>query len=271
MEGTKKICLQDEGSKNSVMLKMLQKETNSCEADRVPSVPKEQPETNCLWTLHGLPPPDSKQSVEARQQEFFLFMSERQRIFVRRQRGDAIWSASPAFQDFSWCNVYREFDRGTQYFRAHVLSLPKAEDSHARLKAVFFASFVYRQVNRIESLKETGIPEPTENSVDAFLKKVTKFEKSKKTFFTGAHQTTSFTKFAKNVRDALKDLDAIVDSIASANDNKSLCKILMSVNGVGEFYAWQILCDLKESKCIHFDDDMFCKLGPGAKGRLISR
>ena len=91
----------------------------------------------CLYTLHGLQKKDSSKmkiktggllnintTDKSRVAEFFLFVSERQRVWERRNRGDlAPWSSSPIFQQFSWCNNYRELDRGTQFFRAYVLDL----------------------------------------------------------------------------------------------------------------------------------------------------
>lgn len=74
-------------------------------------------DATCLFQLHGIARPtgfrlpkfgsfnpgSSENSLII--VEFFLFVYERQCIWVRRTRGDqAPWSANPLFQEYSWCN-----------------------------------------------------------------------------------------------------------------------------------------------------------------------
>ena len=106
---------------------------------QVPCIPEDHDTVVlCLWKLHDIPNNSYKQirglpmKDKERVAEFFLFMSERQQVWVRRKRRDpGPWSASPLFRDHFWCNIYRELDRGTQFFCAHVLHLMEGFSSPA--------------------------------------------------------------------------------------------------------------------------------------------
>lgn len=163
-----------------------------------------------------------------------------------------------------------------------------------RLRKILWASIVYRLVNRIETFLAIGFPDDQdENDVESFLAKATEYwetcrtsskgTKQKMKFFTGAHQTTNFNSYCQYVRHAFVQLDILVEQqIETAVNTNELCDRLQKhVMGVGPFLAWQIYCDLHEDgHCLsdhlqkkthhqadgHQDDNLYCQLGPGAKG-----
>jgi len=50
--------------------------------------------------------------------QFFYWMKERERVRVRKERGDPKpWSEDPVFQQTYFCNVNREYDRVTKFIR----------------------------------------------------------------------------------------------------------------------------------------------------------
>jgi hypothetical protein len=61
----------------------------------------------------------------------------------------------------------------------------------------------------------------------------------------------------KLVKDMASDL-------SDARDLKSCYNVLRQVNNVGKFLAWQVVCDLVESRVIPFSEDDWVQLGPGA-------
>ena len=260
----------------------------------------------CLFALHGLAPPPSlpkkpprggrslsknpKATTTTRaQQLFFLYMSERQRMWMRRRRGDpAPWSASPVLQQYSWCNNYRQVDRGTTFFHAHVVELWHTQYRHSTssssqradfVRRVLFDAYLYRQVNRVETFLQTG-GFPLEGQTHSFFRTLEKMQRNCESIFTGAHQTTHLRELKERIRYATTSrdkttqqcpLDTVCDAILRANnhDKKTIVKELQTLPGVGTFTAWQILCDLQESQCIPIvDDDDYCALGPGAKHGL---
>jgi hypothetical protein len=74
----------------------------------------------------------------------FRYMRERHAIHLRRQGGKAWpWTMDPVLQQYRFCNVYRELDRTTIWFREHVReSLRSSPD-------VLLATVLFRWFNRI--------------------------------------------------------------------------------------------------------------------------
>ena len=134
---------------------------------------------------------------------------------------------------------------------------------------MLFASYCYRQVNRLESFVATGFPDET--GLAKYFLKVNKLRESGGSFFSAAHQTTQYAKFEDFLKQATakksKLLDDVCDAICAADARSEDCVLaLQTLPGIGPFFAWQILCDLKESRCISFHkNDNYCLLGPGAE------
>ena len=86
-------------------------------------------------------------------QDFFNFAKERQQILLRRRAGEpAPWTRDPILQQYRFCNVYREDDTVTQWFRTHLRD-PLRENSIR----VILATIAFRWFNFIpsgEALKE---------------------------------------------------------------------------------------------------------------------
>lgn len=70
----------------------------------------------------------------------------------------------------------------------------------------------------------------------------------------------------------------LASRMSSAQDLESCYKVLLRVDNVGKFFAWQVLCDLLEAKVIPFSENDWVQLGPGAKegiraifGRVLTK
>ena len=258
--------------------------------DRVPLVAAIPPwvfthmDRHCLFAITGVNQ-DLVSSLEGfdhmdnvdcvRVAEFFLFVLERQYMYERRKRGDpAPWSMSTVLQRNHWCNNYRELDRGTAYFRSHVLTYRAGLTKPQLLRRVLFDSYLYRQINRVETFAVTGFP--LENSIELFIQKLDEILKGGKPVFTAAHQTTHVKRLQQRLNDVtIRDpnsnnlLDNVFEDILKSVGKASIVNALKQLPGVSHFTAWQILCDLQECHCVAIDDsDNFCELGPGAQGGL---
>ena len=72
------------------------------------------------------------------------FMEERQRIYKLKSTGHAKpWTAHPVLQNYFFCNVLREQDKTTAWFRKNVRN-PLSEDP-----SVLMATFIFRRFNFI--------------------------------------------------------------------------------------------------------------------------
>lgn len=172
---------------------------------------------------------------------------------------------------------------------------------------VLALSYYYRLCNRMDSFTHIDNPLlPLGNMIPRlgqfqgeFATYVRSYKTRKEAFFTAAHQTTNYEAYIRwcqettppkieigkdntgtskcDIRQLASELlDAVsgtADDGSCHCDLKKACKILTKLNGVRNFYAWQILCDLEEAGCfghvkqnILYDD--FCLLGPGAEHGL---
>jgi hypothetical protein len=77
---------------------------------------------------------------------FFRYARERQQILLSRRAGlpREKWTKDPILQKYRFCNVFREDDKTTTWFREHVLSKVPVE-------AVLLATVVFRMFNRIDT------------------------------------------------------------------------------------------------------------------------
>ena len=179
---------------------------------------------------------------------------------------------------------YRELDRGTNYFRAHVLNLwDKYSNNNVNhqdwIEIVLWASVSYRLVNRISTFEEFGgIPEVSDwPRFREFMKKTAAI----KPVFTDAHITSGMKPFLKSMsslyeKDArtMKRVSRKVLERCQNRDLKGCCDAVKTIRGAGTFISWQVICDLMESQCLKpCTENDWTELGPGAQGgiRIIFR
>ena len=245
-----------------------------------------------LWKIHGIDPEQFTCEVKGYDDEdnklaaadFFLFMYERQMLWKRKQEGQAApWSDLQVFQEYSFCNVYRELDRGTAFLHAYIVKLwnqLQQMDSVVTERDwtihVLWVVYCYRCVNRVTSFEITGLPELDASKVKAFLKKCQQASDQEGVFFTNAHQTTNMNSLATWVQDLSRNnfrgIANVVDQLLEASTLQECVKCLQQLPGIGVFMSWQLACDLRESRCLtRVDEDGYCALGPGALGKYKSR
>ncbi len=82
--------------------------------------------------------------VPERVEEFFATARERHSIYLRRQAGQAVpYTDDPIFQHWRFCNVFREIDKTTVWFRENVREPMRSKPE------VLLATVVFRFFNRI--------------------------------------------------------------------------------------------------------------------------
>ena len=177
---------------------------------------------------------------------------------------------------------YRELDRGTNYFRAYILDLwdkynKNGQVSHLKwIELVLWASTCYRLVNRISTFEDFGcIPEMSDwMRFQSFIKKAS-MDKNKKVF-TDAHMTGGMKPFLNAMSGLRKGNGSQVQKVSREileclqNNNLEGCfEAVKNINGVGNFFAWQVVCDLMESQCLKpCGENDWTQLGPGAKSKF---
>lgn len=194
---------------------------------------------------------------------FFGYACERYRILLRRRRGQLRpWTADPILQQFSFCNVFREDDRTTVWFRDRLRG-PLSESPH-----VFIAVVAFRWFNRIttgEAMADVLLTKGWNRS--AVLNRV---QAAPKPLFTGAYMVRSDVGRSK----MLSIIDAI-DSVAirapefvgaGFQQLEAAYNWLLPFKLVGRFVAYEIITDLRHTHLLRDAKDInsWASAGPGA-------
>ena len=241
--------------------------------------------------------------------EFSLYMYERQCIFNGKETKNPVLQKFHFCNNYRECDrgtayfrsqilhlhedLTRRVETGktnTDTNASHVAATATLSRKNW-MEQVLFMSYVYRMCNRIESFTNVanpagGIPRLGQfdgtfadyvlsfkngNSVNSSSSSNTSKVNRKAPFFTQAHQTTNFTRYIEWCSTSDQSISKLSEEIIQAGNNlQSICGLISkSLSGVRDFFSWQIVCDLEESRC--FGDslrDDFCILGPGAKSGL---
>ena len=226
--------------------------------------------------LHELLPNhlDSADAVAA----FLLFVHERQKIWKRKYTGKRQTLTKNNVLSTQWfTNMYRELDRGTMYLRKCLLQdelkdrAPSNTIDQELVHSVLFKSVVYRLINKVETFMDFG-GLPTPKDFTTFLKFLAEKKSQNEVIFTCAHQNMGYERLLKTLHFARKNSASLASQVIKAAENKSLKmahKTLLSIPNVGAFFAWQILCDLLETRVLGKNtDNQWTCLGPGAKNGL---
>merc|ERR1719186_1980140 len=223
---------------------------------------------------------------------FLLFLVERQNIWERRRRDpQSKWEIrrweSLERRDMEnkltqnkimavhfFTNLYRELDKGTVYFRNQISTTDLKSRGLSRelnediLKKVLYKSTVYRLLNQIKTFKEFGCI-PDFNEWEEFEEFLYGKKERNETIFTSAHQSMGFDRYLNSIEYLRVNLDSLTDTIFRAAEDRSLARCfhtLTSIPNVGNFLAWQVLCDLLEAQVLgRCTENQWTKLGPGAK------
>lgn len=79
---------------------------------------------------------------------FFAYARERHTVYLRRQRGEEVWTADTILQKYRFCNVFRELDRTTIWVNENLRTIECRSGPGVDL---FRALAIFRYINRIET------------------------------------------------------------------------------------------------------------------------
>lgn len=199
---------------------------------------------------------------------YFATAVERQSIKMRRDAGlQPPWTKDEVFQKYRFCNVHREDDKTTQWFRNEVRS------KLAGLRVVE-ATVIFRWMNRIETgeiIKDLLLNGWNRDEAKRRLQDV-------RPLVTGAYMIKTRTGMSKldgmlaAIDDALPQLPVMVakwgSSIEAATED------LLAIDGLGRFLAYEITTDLRWTPVLNQAADIltWANAGPGCThglGRLF--
>ena len=200
--------------------------------------------------------------------ELFAFMRERHAIYERRQAGmPKPWTDDPILQTYKFCNIYRELDYGTQWFKRGW------RERHADNPDLWFASLVYRLVNWPDTMDELGFPVPW--SAERFIKVLQARKASRLKVYSGAYMISTHGVREEKATYLARSLSLIwkrrKDLRPTPFDNcQSFHARLMGCFDIGSFLAAQVVADIKYTTPLNEAEDWwtFAASGPGSRGGL---
>lgn len=202
--------------------------------------------------------------------DFVRFITERQRIYERRARGDdPPWTDDKVLQRYHFCNVYRELDAGTQYLRENILGCGADHD-------VFFNVLVYRLVNDPDSYEALGGFTPVnEFDVDTVVSRLHDYDGRvfSPAYRIPAHRFVDSDSKVENIfygvirDDLLANFTTYWNGVSEADSWGDAHRLLRKLRGIGDFLAYEFVTDLNYD-LLPFSENDFVNVGPGARRGL---
>ena len=201
--------------------------------------------------------------------EFFSTARERYLIKLKRDSGHPPpWTEDPVLREWRFCNVHREDDRTTVWFRENIRSKLKG-------RKLIESTMIFRWFNRIktgEILKNLLLGDWDTEEARERLKEV-------KPVVTGAYMIrtpeglTKLDGVLHCINCALPDVGAISNEWGPSL--KLAWEDLLPVYGLGPFMAYEIISDLRWTHLLKKADDImtWANAGPGCArglGRVMS-
>jgi len=201
---------------------------------------------------------------------YCYWQEEREKIRCKKEvlGQEPPWTEDPILQNFKFCQVYREDDRTTRWFKKHIRE-PLKNDP-----AVFMATVIFRWFNLINTGR-TLIEHDLLLNWDRkkAIEEITKQPK----WVTGAYiiktpnRMDKVTGVAECISHMWKDRNHITDLLAEDLSNKesSLEKtwaLVMSYPYMGPFMAYEVVTDLRWTHFLEDAEDRVTwgNAGPGA-------
>lgn len=195
-------------------------------------------------------------------EDFFKYARERYRIHLRRQAGDpAPWTEDPVLREWSFCNVFREDDRTTQWFRNNIRN-PLKNHPH-----VILATIAFRWFNRIET---------AEKIIDLFSPHIAWDSEAVRQRLTGVKPLVTGAYIIKTpngmskLDGVLKCIDKVhaclpclTQDLEKATTLQRAHQFLLSFPYLGPFMAYEIVTDLRHTYLLEGATDIMEWAAPG--------
>lgn len=227
------------------------------------------------------------------EREFFAYARERYSILVRRRNKATLmlgkdglrhWTLDPILQEYRFCNVFREHDKTTEWFRRHVRG-PMSNDPR-----VLLATYVFRWFNRVSTcrllhgLSEDGTVQNTSLFKDWSQEYARNRLRDVRPLVTGAYMVKTPTSMNKLEgvlwcveQFAPKALELAAEMLRGQGrlTLQEATKLLSEFPFMGPFMAYEVVTDLRHTYLLDRAPDVltWASAGPGAArglGRVLS-
>jgi hypothetical protein len=204
---------------------------------------------------------------------YWKFASKRQEVFFARLKGKpAPWVDDPIINEYKFTNAYRASDRVSQYLIKNVIYSKRWS-----LTDTIFRIFIFKFFNKIETwqLLESQLGEVSTatfnvNEYDRILENAMK---AGGTIYSAAYIIPSGSgeryKGVRKHRFHLMLLENLMNEgfpklLKKAKSMEEGYKLLLGIESLGKFLAYQFITDFNYSEHINFSETEFVVPGPGA-------
>ncbi|KAI0044558.1 hypothetical protein FA95DRAFT_1496875 [Auriscalpium vulgare] len=204
---------------------------------------------------------------------FFLWTAERHSIHQKRVAGESWpWTEDPIFQQHAFTNVFRIFDRTTQYILRHVV-----HEGDPDLHETCFRVILFRFFCRISTwellVARLGTPTWRNFDLDAYEAVLRVEYDSQRPLYGTAYIMPApplggATNFANHLRllKLMMDVD-LPGQLAGLSEMSDAFERIALFPSMGDFLAFQLLLDLNMIPQISYPED-WAICGPGADACL---
>ncbi len=236
--------------------------------------------------------------IESRVVDFFDFVVHRQLIYYKKEvlREKYPWTTDPILNEYHFCNVFREADRGTRYIINYFKKYPDISKEKVLYTLVFYRHFNVSglmdhlqehycqhpdKYPRLQELEQGLVPYLLDEQARwQFEQLLTDYKARRGTLYNVAYRVAphvvnpDYPHRAKHVQFTFvlkklsKQVHAILQRILGATEPSESSLPLQSIPSVGAFLAYEIWTDLTYFSWFKWSDDDYVSIGPGAAGGL---
>lgn len=200
-------------------------------------------------------------------EQFFKFVNEREHIRIAKESGapQFMWTQDPVLQQFRFCNIFREDDKTTRYFRDTV------RDPLRDTPFVLPATIGWRWFNKIETCGQAKWWTLYGWKRELAERDFRPIQQGPTPLVTGAYliKTPNGTDKLTGILDCMDEAMYLIHHVfAEAAYTKSLedtHAALMRIPYLGRFMAYEIVTDLRHTYLLEdaSDIDTWASAGPG--------
>ena len=205
------------------------------------------------------------QELRDRLDLYFYWIHERETIRLNKEveRNPQPWTDDPILQKFKFCQVFREEDRTTRWFKRHIRN-PWRDDPEVLMATVIFRWFNFIETGRTLIRHNLHIEWDRKKAIE----EITKQDK----WVTGAYivktpnRMDKVTGVAECISHMWSDREKLVERILTTKSLEKSWEILRDYPYMGPFMAYEVITDLRHTYLLQDAEDIltWANAGPGA-------
>lgn len=215
--------------------------------------------------------PIPQRALEHVAEIFFSYARQRQDILLRRNAGlpRSTWTQNPILKEWSFCNVFREDDRVTQWFKANIREPLRGDPK------VFFATVAFRWFNRInagEVIRDLILAEKDTNGwdMDKWYHALEAVRRRDGRIVTGAYMIKTPARMDKisgilvNLAEVWRREEEFIYTLTTPDLTlEAMWERVCTIPYMGGFTSYEVVTDLRHTRFLENASDIMTWTNPG--------